>query len=89
MTAVSDTVEIWKAFVFWRFQCVIYENTKLIWLSDTRQADIIMTNPNAESEIGNHILPDYFMKKEIFTASVYPLTDRQIRRKTDNLPFYS
>ena len=35
MTAVSDTIEIWKAFVFWRFQCVIYENTKLIWLSDT------------------------------------------------------
>ena len=33
MTAVSDTIEIWKAFVFWRFQCVIYENTKLIWLS--------------------------------------------------------
>ena len=33
MTAVSDTIEIWKAFVFWRFQCVIYENTKLIWLT--------------------------------------------------------
>ena len=33
MTAVSDTIEIWKAFIFWRFQCVIYENTKLIWLS--------------------------------------------------------
>ena len=34
MAAVSDTTEIWKAFVFWRFQCVIYENTKLIWLSE-------------------------------------------------------
>ena len=33
MTAVSDMTEIWKAFVFWRFQSVIYENTKLIWLS--------------------------------------------------------
>ena len=41
MTAVSDTIEIWKAFVFWRFQCVIYENTKLIWLSDKLVRNII------------------------------------------------
>ena len=34
-----------------------------------------MNNPNAETECGNHILPDNFKITLIFTASIYPLTD--------------
>ena len=46
ITAVSDTTEIWKAFVFWHFQCVIYENTKLIWLSAAPTASALGPCPN-------------------------------------------
>ena len=41
----------------------------------TRSADVIMNNPNAERECGNHIFLYDVMITEILTASICPLTD--------------